>query len=45
MRIVVHNQAYLGSDLQLAVLAFARCEYVGARNVSCRTLDGITVIC
>lgn len=39
----VLDQAYMGSNLQLAVLVYARCDFAAAREQSFCTLEGITV--
>jgi HK97 family phage major capsid protein len=43
IRIQVLTQSFMGSNLQLAIVAYARCDFVGARSVSFCTLEGITV--
>jgi HK97 family phage major capsid protein len=39
----VLREAFLGSNLQVGVLAYARCDFVAAREESFCTLEGITV--
>jgi HK97 family phage major capsid protein len=39
----VLDQAFMGSNLQLAVLAYARCDFVATREASFHTLEGITI--
>jgi hypothetical protein len=39
----VLDQAFMGSNLQLAMLVYARCDFVGVREQSFCTLEGITV--
>jgi HK97 family phage major capsid protein len=39
----VLSEAYMGSNLQLAILAYARCDFVPAREASFCSLEGITV--
>lgn len=39
----VLDQAFMGSNLQLAVLVYARCDFAAARDQSFCTLEGITV--
>lgn len=41
--IKVLSEAYMGSNLQVAVLAYARCDFVPTRTNSFCTLSGITV--
>jgi HK97 family phage major capsid protein len=39
----VLSEAFMGSNLQVAVLAYARCDFAATRQVSFCTLEGITV--
>ena len=39
----VLREAFLGSNLQIAVLAFARCDFAATRAASFCTAEGITV--
>jgi HK97 family phage major capsid protein len=39
----VLNEAYMGSNLQVAILAYARCDFAPAREVSFCSAEGITV--
>lgn len=39
----VLNQAFMGSNLQLAVLAYVRCDFAATRAASFVTAEGITV--
>ncbi|MFA7270888.1 MAG: phage major capsid protein [Sterolibacterium sp.] len=39
----VLTQSYLGSNLQLGILAYARCDFASVRDESFCTLEGITV--
>jgi hypothetical protein len=37
------QEAFLGSNLQVAVLAYARVDFIAAREESFATMEGITV--
>ena len=39
----VLNQVYMGSNLQLAIVAYARCDFAATRPTSFCTMEGITV--
>jgi HK97 family phage major capsid protein len=43
INVQVLNQAFLGSNLQLAVLAYVRCDFAATRASSFVTAEGITV--